>query len=188
MTDNISVPRDLLERIVGKCKLSVLGDDHAKVWELLAAAPKAEQPPVQEPVATIQSQDPYDERVGVYFALGDMERLSALPAGTKLYAAPQPAALKPATKRQYYYRMDNCPASEPTDENCICWHDEGAGPIVPLDPVLCGWREVPVTNAVVMPDRRAQALAGVSLFDLGHAKGWNACLDEVERLNGGQKG
>ena len=41
---------------------------------------------------------------------------------------------------------------------------------------------------VVMPDRRAQALAGVSLFDLGHAKGWNACLDEVERLNGGQKG
>ena len=34
---NISVPRDLLERIVGKCKLSVLGDDHAKVWELLSA-------------------------------------------------------------------------------------------------------------------------------------------------------
>ena len=37
MTNTISVPRDLLERIVGKCKLSVLGDDHAKVWELLAA-------------------------------------------------------------------------------------------------------------------------------------------------------
>ena len=37
MTDNISVPRELLERIVGKCKLSVLGDDHAKVWELLEA-------------------------------------------------------------------------------------------------------------------------------------------------------
>ena len=73
---------------------------------------------------------------------------------TPLYAAPQPAALKPATKRQYYYRMDNCPASEPTDENCICWHDEGAGPIVPLDPVLCGWREVPVTKAVVMPERK----------------------------------
>ena len=36
---------------------------------------------------------------------------------------------------------------------------------------------------VVMPDRRIQALAGVSLFDLGHAKGWNACLDEVARLN-----
>ena len=92
MNNTISVPRELLERIVGKCKLSVLGDDHAKVWELLAAAPKAEQPPVQEPVATIQSQDPYDERVGVYFALGDMERLSALPAGTKLYAAPQPVS------------------------------------------------------------------------------------------------
>ena len=37
MTKTISVPRDLLERIVGKCKLSVLGDDHAKVWELLSA-------------------------------------------------------------------------------------------------------------------------------------------------------
>ena len=37
MTNTISVPRELLERIVGKCKLSVLGDDHAKVWELLEA-------------------------------------------------------------------------------------------------------------------------------------------------------
>lgn len=37
MTDTINVPRDLLERIVGKCKLSVLGDDRARVWELLAA-------------------------------------------------------------------------------------------------------------------------------------------------------
>ena len=36
---------------------------------------------------------------------------------------------------------------------------------------------------VVMPDRRIQALAGVSLFDLGHAKGWNACLDKFESLN-----
>lgn len=36
---------------------------------------------------------------------------------------------------------------------------------------------------VVMPERRIQALAGVSLFDLGHAKGWNACLDEFESLN-----
>ncbi len=39
---------------------------------------------------------------------------------------------------------------------------------------------------VVMPERRIQALAGVSLFDLGHAKGWNACLDEFARLNGGK--
>ena len=145
---------------------------------MLAAAPKAEQPPVQEPVATIQSQDPYDERVGVYFALGDMERLSALPAGTKLYAAPQPAALKPATKRQYYYRMDNCPASEPTDENCICWHDEGAGPIVPLDPVLCGWREVPVTKAVVIPENLKPFTTSTD-----YASGWNDALSEVLRMN-----
>ena len=50
MTKTISVPRDLLERIVGKCSLSALGDDHARVWELLAAAPKAEPQPVSDEV------------------------------------------------------------------------------------------------------------------------------------------
>ena len=40
---------------------------------------------------------------------------------------------------------------------------------------------------VVMPERRIQALAGVTLFDIRHAKGWNACLDEFESLNGGKK-
>mgnify|MGYP003505278432 CR=1 FL=1 len=37
----------------------------------------------------------------------------------------------------------------------------------------------PKSAPVVMPERRIQALAGVSLF----AKGWNDCLDEVARLN-----
>ena len=54
--------------------------------------------------------------------------------------------------------------------SCILFADHIAAPSAP----------------VVMPDRRAQALAGVSLFDLGHAKGWNACLDEFARLNGGK--
>ena len=31
-------------------------------------------------------------------------------------------------KYQYYYRNTECPAHKPTDDNCICWHDEGAGP------------------------------------------------------------
>lgn len=84
MTNTISVPRDLLERIVGKCKLSVLGDDHAKVWELLAAAPKAEQPPVQEPVGEMRLSELVDDLVIPVVP-------AELPVGTKLYAAPQPS-------------------------------------------------------------------------------------------------
>jgi len=81
MTDTINVPRDLLERIVGKCKLSVLGDDHAKVWELLAAAPKAELQPLTEPVGEMRLSELVDDLVIPVVP-------AELPVGTKLYAAP----------------------------------------------------------------------------------------------------
>lgn len=29
---------------------------------------------------------------------------------------------------QYFYKSSNCLAETPHDTNCICWHDEGAGP------------------------------------------------------------
>lgn len=36
----------------------------------------------------------------------------------------------PAPKvRQYYYQMTGCTAHKSTDEECICWHDEGTGPL-----------------------------------------------------------
>jgi hypothetical protein len=41
---------------------------------------------------------------------------------------------------------------------------------------------------VVMPERKAKVLAGISLFDIGHADGWNSALDEVARLNAANQG
>ena len=58
----------------------------------------------------------------------------------------------------------------------------GVARVNELEAELAALKSAPV----VMPERRIQALAGVSLFDLGHAKGWNACLDEFARLNGGK--
>ena len=42
----------------------------------------------------------------------------------------------------------------------------------------------PVTKAVVMPERMKPR----RMLEDHYAEGWNACLDEIERLNGGQKG
>ena len=72
---------------------------HFETWlaraTLAHAAPGA--PAVQgEPVATILPPDPLDERSGPWLSLEDWARLRALPSGTRLYAAPQPAEQQPA--------------------------------------------------------------------------------------------
>ena len=77
MTNTISVPRELLERIVGKCKLSVLGDDHAKVWELLAAAPKAEPQSVSDDVALLKEALKALENVGLIDTYVDFDGVYA---------------------------------------------------------------------------------------------------------------
>lgn len=40
---------------------------------------------IGEPVATKRPSDPYDERGGLWFDIEDVERMKALPVGTKLY-------------------------------------------------------------------------------------------------------
>lgn len=45
-----------------------------------------------EPVATKLISDPYEERDGLWFDLGDIKNLKELPVGTKLYA-PKESAL-----------------------------------------------------------------------------------------------
>ena len=45
-----------------------------------------------------------------------------------LSAAPQPDLTE---KRQYYFKNSNCKASSAHDPDCICWHDEGTGPMLP---------------------------------------------------------
>jgi hypothetical protein len=49
--------------------------------------------------------------------------------------------------RQYFYKVDSCKALIAEDQNCICWHDEGTGPLpehTRSPDNRCGsWREKP---------------------------------------------
>ena len=95
MNNEQSAPACLVERLLsyipdGDGYNSQYAKDLVEAVELLAAAPKAEQPPVQEPVATVTiqhfRQDPRMENV-------DFQLQVTLPQGThKLYAAPQPVS------------------------------------------------------------------------------------------------
>lgn len=42
-------------------------------------------------------------------------------------------------KRQYYYRDNKCEAYNASKGTCICWHDEGTGPLPEGRPGLA-WR------------------------------------------------
>jgi len=72
----------------------------------------------QEPVATILGSDPFDEREGVRFGIGDLMKLSKLPKGTKLFTAPpEPAPQQKYDAERYRWIASNhdCPFAE-TDE------------------------------------------------------------------------
>ena len=133
--------------------------DYGQLYSALSAYEAFKVEPVQEPVATIQSQDPYDERVGVYFALGDMARLSALPAGTKLYAAPQPVSDDVALLRKQldeansaYARLaDGVPAAMAKYHKCKKQLDEALG-------LLEGyrWKDIEINNFVENADETSR--------------------------------
>jgi len=67
---------------------------------MLAAAPKAEQPPVQEPVAYVCGDDNWPTVRWVVHP-GD------LPVGTKLYAAPQPVSDDARDAARYRWLREN---------------------------------------------------------------------------------
>lgn len=46
--------------------------------------------------------------------------------------------------RQYYFRTNQCSAPSAWDRDCICWHDEGSGPLAGITPENSTWREKPV--------------------------------------------
>ena len=60
-------------------------------------------------------------------------------------------------KRQYYYKVDGCPAENSESPDCICWHDEGTGPCATDDSTLVLWRDA--ADALVM--RAAQPASGL---------------------------
>lgn len=43
------------------------------------------------------------------------------------FTGPASALLKP--KRQYYYRLTECNAPDAGSPECICWYDDGTGPL-----------------------------------------------------------
>jgi hypothetical protein len=64
----------------------------------------------------------------------------------------------PAT-RQYYYRKDGCKAYATTDPDCICWHDEGTGPLF-NNPMTTtepsSWRAKPQSELDVLQEELAR--------------------------------
>lgn len=78
----------------------------------------------------------------------------------------------PAAKpvRQYYYRVDACKAHYAKDADCICWHDEGTGPLgdedfnlrfcIDAKSVIKSWRAKPAHNADESCGQDAEAAKG----------------------------
>jgi hypothetical protein len=80
------------------------------------------------------------DEVGKYFAERAEEALRARAA---LEAQPEPQQ-DLSRKRQYYFQVSACKAVSHLDKDCICWHDEGTGPLAaPLGAAGAwggGWR------------------------------------------------
>ena len=116
--------------------------------------------------------------------------------------------LESLAKRQYYYKVDGCPAVDSESPDCICWHDEGAGPCATADPTLVSWRgadQVLAMGRVPLTKREVELLDGMIAVQLDHAdrcdsvpnrtmadrqKGWDmervALLKKIKQ--GGQHG
>ena len=62
--------------------------------------------------------------------------------------------LQTGTHWQYYYGVNKCPARSSADRNCICWHDEGTGPMPGArhgnhNEIELRWREKPSLGQIV---------------------------------------
>lgn len=47
---------------------------------------------------------------------------------------------------QYYYHSNYCQAKTAFEPDCICWHDEGTGPLKDTPDCIRHWRIKPRTN------------------------------------------
>ena len=71
--------------------------------------------------------------------------------------------------RQYYYRVNGCLAEDSSSETCICWHDEGTGPLKDRPDRVHDWRDKP-KEAVPVPGIPASSLPLVTEDPTG--KSW----------------
>jgi len=58
-------------------------------------------------------------------------------------APANPFASRNTKTRQYYYHASNCLAADADDPICICWRDEGTGPLADRPQQAKHWRDKP---------------------------------------------
>lgn len=89
--------------------------------------------------------------------------------------------LRERKKRQYYYRVIGCCADYPTDPGCICWHDEGTGPLP--NGTAKQWREKPAAQPQEQREpTEAQIVAAAKELCRCHAEGCGVDPDDEWKL------
>lgn len=74
------------------------------------------------------------------------------------------AAADSGKTRQYYYRVTECTAQNVDSPDCICWYDEGTGPLADNKNIIRTWRE-----KLTRPTQPTQPTQG---GDKGEAVAW----------------
>ena len=92
----------------------------------------------QHPTTSCEDKDTENTRIGWLLCAWDV-----------LVEQAQRAAGMPPT-RQYYYKVDRCQAAVAAAADCICWHDEGTGPLAD-SAVAKTWRAKPIADVQEVP-------------------------------------
>jgi hypothetical protein len=114
-------------------KKSVTFQAKWKYQQMLAAAPAVQGEPVAWATRlynTAYHAGHHDTVEGCYTHVypQDMDSYHEDIVQEWLADNPQPVEQAKPT-RQYYYKVNNCIATSPDSDQCICWHNEGEGPL-----------------------------------------------------------
>lgn len=89
-------------------------------------------------------------------------------------------------RRQYYYNVIACRAIHATDPDCICWHDEGTGPLANHPEHQREWRvsPSPAHAGICEPETElTEAVARAIYAQWKHWTGWVPWVDGGNSLN-----
>jgi hypothetical protein len=67
-----------------------------------------------------------EHQIGICYATPSEYERAKLASLEELAALSQPT--EPVACWQYYYRVNDCEASDFASPDCVCWHNEGTGP------------------------------------------------------------
>lgn len=72
---------------------------------------------------------------------------------------PAKAPVEPVgERRQYFYKVFHCKARDADEPGCVCWHDEGTGPLVSEPERIKHWRTTPPPAPVLSDAEIEQAV------------------------------